>query len=178
MRALVDAVVVGAGTVAADNPRLTVREVEGHNPVRVVLDPTGRLECHRHIFEDGEARTLVVAAAPEGTNLSVEGDVVRVPVLVDGVLDPHQILKALRQQGLRRILVEGGGTTVSRFVQAGAVDRLHVTVAPIIIGSGPQGLTLNPIESLDSALRPPCRVFRLGDDVLFDLDFGQPIAPS
>ncbi|MGE0704461.1 MAG: RibD family protein [Vicinamibacterales bacterium] len=178
LRALVDAVVVGAGTVAADNPQLTVREVEGPNPVRVVLDPRGRLERHRHVFEDGGARTLVVAGAPGATNLSVEGNVVRVPVLAEGFLDPHQILKALRQQGLRRVLVEGGGTTVSRFVQAGAVDRLHITVAPIVIGSGPHGLTLNPIESLDSALRPSCRVFRLGDDVLFDLDLRQPIAPS
>ena len=48
------------GTVAADNPRLTVREVEGHNPVRVILDPDGRLEPDRHVFSDGAARTLVV----------------------------------------------------------------------------------------------------------------------
>jgi len=178
LRALVDAVVVGAGTVAADNPQLTVREVDGPNPVRVILDPRGRLERRQRVFEDGAARTIVVVAGPGGTNLSVEGNVVRVPESADGILPPLEILKALGQQNLRRVLVEGGGTTVSRFVQAGVVDRLHVTVAPIVIGSGPHGLTLSPIESLDSALRPSCRVFRLGDDVLFDLDLRQPIAPS
>jgi riboflavin biosynthesis pyrimidine reductase len=68
------------------------------------------------------------------------------------------------------VLIEGGGITVSRFVQAGVVDRLHVTVAPLLIGSGRSALTLTAIESLDQALRPPCRHFHLGEDVLFDLD--------
>jgi riboflavin biosynthesis pyrimidine reductase len=94
------------------------------------------------------------------------------------MLDPGTVLKALRSEGLRRVLVEGGGTTVSRFVQAGVVDRLHVTVAPIVIGSGRHGLTLDRIDSLDSALRPSCRVFRLDDDVLFDLDLRHPMSPS
>ncbi|MDP6579436.1 MAG: RibD family protein, partial [Vicinamibacterales bacterium] len=66
LRALVDAVVVGAGTVAADNPRLTVRDVEGDNPVRVVLDPRGRLASDRAVFSDGAARTLVIHQATDG----------------------------------------------------------------------------------------------------------------
>ena len=77
---------------------------------------------------------------------------------------------ALRAEGLGRILVEGGGLTVSRFLQAGALDRLHLTVAPLLIGSGRPSLTLDPIATLDQALRPPCRHFRLGADILFDLD--------
>ena len=80
------------------------------------------------------------------------------------------VLEALRARGLRRILVEGGGVTVSRFLQAGALTRLHVTVAPMLIGSGRHALTLPPIASLDQALRPRCHLFHLGDDVLFDLD--------
>jgi diaminohydroxyphosphoribosylaminopyrimidine deaminase/5-amino-6-(5-phosphoribosylamino)uracil reductase len=68
------------------------------------------------------------------------------------------------------VLIEGGGITVSRFVQAGVVDRLHVTVAPLLIGSGRPALTLATIQSLDQALHPRCRHFRLGEDMLFDLD--------
>ena len=68
------------------------------------------------------------------------------------------------------ILVEGGGVTVSRFLEAGLLDRLHLTVAPILMGSGRRGITLPPIETLDQALRPPCRHFSLGDDLLFDMD--------
>jgi riboflavin-specific deaminase-like protein len=178
LRALVDAVVVGAGTVALDNPRLTVREVEGENPVRVVLDPDGRVEPGKHVFSDRTARTLVVRRAPAGDALpSAEGDVLTIPVAGAEGFDPRTVLQMLRAQGYRRVLVEGGGITVSRFVQAGVVDRLHVTVAPLLIGSGRSALTLTAIESLDQALRPPCRHFRLGEDILFDLDlrhaFGQ-----
>ena len=174
LRALVDAVVVGAGTVAADDPRLTVRAVEGANPVRVVLDPSGRLDRDRAVFRDGAARTVVVRRTPAGrARAPTAGDTLELPAdpaSPDGRLAPTAIVAALRAQGLSRILVEGGGTTVSRFLEAGVLTRLHVTVAPLVIGSGRHALTLPPVPSLDRALRPPCRCFPLGDDVLFDLD--------
>ena len=171
LRALVDAVIVGAGTVASDNPRLTVREVEGENPVRVVLDPDDRLDRSTHVFSDGAARTLAVRRTPGGdVPPSTDDDVLLLPVAGPDGFDPRTVIQALRDQGYRRVLIEGGGITVSRFLQAGLVDRLHVTVAPLLIGSGRPALTLDPIESLDQALRPPCRHFRLGDDILFDLD--------
>ena len=171
LRALVDAVIVGAGTVASDNPRLTVREVEGENPVRVVLDPDDRLDRSTHVFSDGAARTLAVRRTRGGdVPPSADGDVLLLPVTGPDGFDPRTVIQALRDQGYRRVLIEGGGITVSRFLQAGLVDRLHVTVAPLLIGSGRPALTLDPIESLDQALRPPCRHFRLGDDILFDLD--------
>ncbi len=174
LRALVDAVVVGAGTVAADDPRLTVREVEGDNPVRVVVDPNGRLADDRAVFRDGAARTVVVRRAPPGNPggwprpdlLELPAD----PACPDGRLAPSAIVAGLRAQGLARILVEGGGVTVSRFLAAGVLTRLHVAVAPLLIGSGRHALTLPPVPSLDRALRPPCRRFPLGDDMLFDLD--------
>ena len=171
LRALVDAVIVGAGTVASDNPRLTVREVEGENPVRVVLDPDDRLDRSAHVFSDGAARTLAVRRTPGGdVPPSADDDVLLLPVTGPDGFDPRTVIQVLRDQGYRRVLIEGGGITVSRFLQAGLVDRLHVTVAPLLIGSGRPALTLDPIESLDQALRPPCRHFRLGDDILFDLD--------
>ena len=171
LRALVDAVIVGAGTVASDNPRLTVREVEGENPVRVVLDPDDRLDRSAHVFSDGAARTLAVRRTPGGdVPPSADDDVLLLPVTGPDGFDPRTVIQVLRDQGYRRVLIEGGGITVSRFLQVGLVDRLHVTVAPLLIGSGRPALTLDPIESLDQALRPPCRHFRLGDDILFDLD--------
>jgi riboflavin biosynthesis pyrimidine reductase len=84
--------------------------------------------------------------------------------------DLDALLEGLRSRGLRRILVEGGGVTVSRFLQKGLLDRLHLTVAPLLIGSGRPSITLDSIASLDDALRPACRRFTLGEDVLFDLD--------
>jgi diaminohydroxyphosphoribosylaminopyrimidine deaminase / 5-amino-6-(5-phosphoribosylamino)uracil reductase len=181
LRALVDAVIVGSRTVTLDDPRLTVRLVEGDNPLRVVLDPDGRLDERRQVFSDGAARTLVVRRTRthlrQGYGGQAAGDrptmtdgVLWMPVLETGGFDPRLLIDVLRQHGYRRVLVEGGGITVSRFLQAGVVDRLHVTVAPMLLGSGRAGLTLEPIESLDLALRPRCRYFRLGDDMLFDLD--------
>ena len=172
LRALVDAVVVGAGTVLSDNPRLTVRQVEGENPVRVVLDPDARLDPRRNVFSDGAARTLVVHRGPRGDVApSIRGDVLTIPTNGGDELEPRAVLDALRNQGYRRVLVEGGGITVSRFLRAGVVDRLHVTVAPLLIGSGRPALTLEPIDTLDQALRPRCRHFHLGEDILFDLEF-------
>ena len=173
LRALVDAVIVGAGTIAADNPRLTVREVEGNNPVRVILDPDDRLKRTSHVFSDGAAPTLHLRRAETASVtdvMSKDYEVVVLPVNKDGIFDPGVVLRALRSRGLKRTLVEGGGVTVSRFLQAGALDRLHITVAPLLIGSGRAALTLDPIDSLDAALRPPCRRFELGDDLLFDFD--------
>jgi riboflavin-specific deaminase-like protein len=175
LRALVDAVVVGARTVQSDNPRLTVREVEGPNPIRVVLDPTNRLDAGRHVFADGAARTMVVRGMSEGDREPpVKGQILSLPVTGPDGFEPAAVLEALRSEGCRRVLIEGGGITVSRFIQAGVVDRLHVAVAPLLIGSGPPAFTLPPIDSLDQALRPRCRHFRLGEDILFDLELRKP----
>lgn len=194
LRALVDAVVVGASTVEQDDPRLTVRLVEGPSPVRVVLDPSGRVGEERKIFTDTAAPTLVVVredarddatggvrevdrdgpagGASDGGYAPARGAraELRVPWSETDGFDLSALLDRLRRRGLRRILVEGGGVTVSRFLQAGLLDRLHLTVAPMLIGSGRPSITLDSIASLDAALRPPCRRFTLGEDVLFDLD--------
>ena len=171
LRALADAVVVGAGTVAHDNPRLTVREVEGENPFRVVLDPDSRLTPDRHLFSDGAAPTLVVrrAGGPADPEWVATTEAIELPAGPNG-FQPDSVLEVLHARGLKRVLVEGGGVTVSRFLAAGALDRLHICVAPVLIGSGRPALTLPPVANLAQALRPRCRHFRLGADLLFDLD--------
>lgn len=84
------------------------------------------------------------------------------------------LLQSLAQRGLRRVLIEGGGITISHFLQAGLLDRLHVMVAPLLLGSGRRTLTLPEIKSLQSALRPRCRSYALGEDRLYDLDLRHP----
>lgn len=169
LRALVDAVVVGAGTVRADDPRLTVREVTGPSPARVVIDPRGSLPATARLFAEDGIRRLVVLRedAPAPSIPGVEA--VRLP-LRDGVFAPSAILEALAAHGLRRVLIEGGARTLSLFLACGCLDRLHVVVAPVILGSGIAGLALPPIDRMSEALRVPMRAHALGDEVLFDCD--------
>ena len=146
-------------------------KVEGANPVRVALDPRGTLDSQRAMFTDGAAPTLwmkgTMDADPSSTSADVE--VIHLPS-ASGAFDPTEVVAELRARGLHRILIEGGGVTVSRFLEAGVLDRLHVSVAPLVIGSGRPGIMLPEIQTLDEARRPPVRHFRLGSDVLFDLD--------
>jgi diaminohydroxyphosphoribosylaminopyrimidine deaminase / 5-amino-6-(5-phosphoribosylamino)uracil reductase len=91
---------------------------------------------------------------------------------VAGVIAPSDILSALRGAGLRRVLIEGGGTTVSRFLEAKVLDRLHIMVAPMVIGAGPVGLSFGAARRLADAARPGVSVYPLpGGDVLFDCAF-------
>ena len=169
LRALVDAVVVGVGTAIADDPQLTVRRVSGPHPARVVIDPKGRLGADARMFADNGVRRLLITA--QGTRCRAPSgvEVVTLPV-ADGQFAPSAILAALAGCGMRRMLIEGGADTVSRFLVAGCLDRLHVMVAPIILGVGGPGLILPSLDRADQAPRMPVRVHQFEDDVLFDCD--------
>ncbi len=172
MRALFDAVVVGAGTVRQDDPQLTVRAVPGPHPVRVVLDTRRRLGPDYRVFTDGEAPSLLLCAenlATPGERLG-QADVLGVPTR-DGSLGPRAVLACLAARGLGRVFVEGGGITVSRFLAAGCLHRLQITVAPLIIGSGRPSITLPEVERVSAGLRPEVRRFVLGEDLLFECRF-------
>lgn len=174
MRALFDAVVVGANTVLHDDPQLTVRRCPGSSPVRVVIDPRRRLDGRQRVFRDGTAQTLVlVGEGTPGNDASIgQAEIVRLPS-PQGELDPRCIREALVERGLARLFIEGGGVTVSRFLAAGALDRLQLTVAPVILGSGRPSLMLPEITDLRDSLRPRTRRFVFGNDVMFECDFGE-----
>jgi riboflavin-specific deaminase-like protein len=174
LRALCGAVVVGAGTVAADDPQLTTRLVAGPNPLRVVLDPGRRLAARHRVFQDGAADTLYVCARSStlpdeyrfgrALLIGIEGN-------ADGV-DLAELMRVLRALGCTRVFVEGGGVTVSSFLEAQLLDRLQITVAPFLIGEGRPAVRLQPPAVLGDCHRPRYRVFRMGGDVLFDCELG------
>jgi riboflavin-specific deaminase-like protein len=173
LRALSDAVLVGACTVERDDPQLTTRLVPGPSAVRVVIDPTLRLPATQRVFQDAAAPTVVVCQKGARKNSARLPHVEFLEVEAQGaVLQPTAIVAALRRRGLHRLFVEGGGITVSRFLEARVLDRLHVTIAPIFIGAGRRGILLPAIDDLGRALRPPARRFVLGQDVLFDCQLG------
>ncbi len=172
LRALCDAVVVGAGTVAADDPQLTTRQVAGPNPLRVVIDPMRRLAAGYRVFNDGAAPTVYVCR----TRHLRDGEAVVGQAEVMGVgdgpsgMDLVDVMARLRARGCARVFVEGGGVTVSAFLAAKLLDRVQIAVAPMLIGMGRPAIRLPAPNLLSDCARPSHRVFRMGGDVLFDCD--------
>jgi diaminohydroxyphosphoribosylaminopyrimidine deaminase / 5-amino-6-(5-phosphoribosylamino)uracil reductase len=163
LRALVDAVVIGAGTAVDDDPSLTTRRVEGSNPVRVLLDPSVRVPADRKLFRDGQAPTLVCGPVrPGAERLDTSGD-------QETQRSPRDVLAALSARGFDIVLVEGGAKTASSFLDARCIDRLHLLVAPTLLGSGRPGIVLPEVMTMDGARRFDSRRYTLGDDTLFDL---------
>ena len=117
LRALFDAVVVGAGTVRADDPQLTTRLVDGPNPTRIVLDPDCRLGPEHRVFAGGPPTLLICAADAPGGHRAGDAEIVPVPRGPDG-LDIAALLAILAARGLRRVFIEGGGITLSRSLAA------------------------------------------------------------
>jgi len=176
LRALVDAVVIGVGTALADDPQLTVRRVAGPHPARVVIDPRGRLNGYARVFADDGVRRLLLTSAGTCCTLPPGVEVVALPAS-NGCIAPCDIVAALAERGLKRVLIEGGAETVSRFMAAGCLDRLHVMVAPIILGGGRPSFALPPIERADQAVRVPVRSIQLDGDLLLDCDLSAQRVP-
>lgn len=124
LRAEMGAVLVGAGTVVADNPTLTVREVEAVNqPLRVVLDLDGCVPPTHSVLADGRAPTWHVRRG----DLPMRGD----------EFDLEALCEALPSKGATGVLVEGGGRTIESFLRQGVADRVELHVAPLVFGAGP-----------------------------------------
>ncbi len=170
LRAHVDAVVVGVGTAIVDDPQLNVRRFAGKDPARVIIDPSGRLNPAVRCMAPCETPRIVIRAtdAVEGQKLPEGVEEIRLS-RHGRFVPPAEIVQALAERGLKRLLIEGGAATVSAFIDAGVVDRLHVLVAPMLLGSGKPGLVLDPITRLQDALQPKVDVYVLdSSDVLFD----------
>lgn len=175
LRALCDAVVVGASTAVTDDPQLTTRRVAGDNPVRVVLDPGLRLAPSLKMFADAQAPTLLACDIQRRHEAAARFGAERVlglPMLPgsDRLLDLRALAGELQRRGLGVLFVEGGGVTVSRFIAQGCLDRLHLSIAPVVIGEGRPGLQMPRSAAMRDCLRPPARVFPMGADMLWDLD--------
>src|SRR5262249_49048787 len=149
--------------------RWPVRRAGRPTPQGVVFDPNGGSPSPaRFLAADGPRRRVANAVeAPAALPAGVE--VVRLPAR-EGQLAPAAIVAALAARGFRRILIEGGADTVSRFLAARCLDRLHVLVAPMILGAGRSSLTLPAIARLAEAMRALVRAHSLGGDVLLDCD--------
>lgn len=141
LRAECDAIVVGSGTAVIDNPRLTVRDVDGNEPaappLRVVMGERD-LPPGLHLFDDSA------------------------PTVHLRTRDPQVVLSALLERGVQHVLVEGGPTVVAAFLNAGLVDRVMWFIAPVLLGAGP--ISLPPLAAERNVVVED--VFTVQDDVV------------
>ncbi|MGB8652042.1 MAG: bifunctional diaminohydroxyphosphoribosylaminopyrimidine deaminase/5-amino-6-(5-phosphoribosylamino)uracil reductase RibD [Mycobacteriales bacterium] len=165
LRAEVDAVVVGVGTVLADDPALTARPDPGHQPLRVVVDSKGRTPASARVL-DGSAPTLVVTTGPSyGDDRTLV-----LPADADDRVDVTRLLDALADRGVVSVLLEGGPTLAGAFLRAGLVDRVVAYLAPALLGAGAPALQDAGVGTITDALRLHLTdVSRVGDDVRLTL---------
>jgi riboflavin-specific deaminase-like protein len=141
LRADHELILVGVGTVLVDNPRLTVRLVDGRSPVRVLLDSTLRTPLSAHVLSDGAASTIVAVSrrATAERIEAVRATGAEVLVMDDTAGDRPdlaRVLSCLSERGYASVLIEGGRGIITSALAQRLVDRLAVCVAPIVVGEG------------------------------------------
>lgn len=140
LRSRSDAVAIGIGTAVADDPRLTVRDVPGESPLRVVFDTNLRLEPGSRLARTAaEIPTLVLCGpdAPVDAEEKLSGvgvECIRLPLSAQGRLDVVSALRILAQRGIVTMLVEGGAELAGSFLAGRLADELHAFIAPILLG--------------------------------------------
>lgn len=173
LRANHDGILVGIGTVLADNPRLTVRLVEGTHahPQPIILDSQLRLPVDAALVQSHPLRPWVAtttdACSARAEELEAAGvKILRLPPNAEGQVDLHALLRALSELGIESLMVEGGAQILTSFFKERLVERLVVTIAPLLVGG------LSPIEQPLSGLsngfprlREP-QYRRVGSDML------------
>lgn len=167
LRAEADAVVVGSGTLRADDPHLAVRGIDGvTQPLRVVVDTRARTSAGARVLDD--AAPTLIAVAEDADTVHLPGvDTVRLPYGKNGTgLDVPALLAELHTRGVRSVLLEGGPTLAGAFVAAGAVDTVTAYLAPALLGAGPAALADAGISTIAQALRLDVTdIARLGPDL-------------
>ena len=177
LRAAHDAVLIGIGTVLADDPKLTVRLAPGRSPVRIVVDSQLRIPVDANVLDTSEARTIVATTpdASEERAAAIRGrgaEVLRVKTTADGHVDLGDLLARLRADGIRSMVVEGGRGIITAALREHLVDRLTVCIAPKVIGEGIAAVGDLHIDKLCDAMTFERAGFiASGGDVIF---YGEP----
>lgn len=178
-RAEYDAVLVGRTTAMVDNPSLTVRHVSGRQPKRIVIDGPYELPKDLNLFSDKfEEKTIILTWNKEASATDADpmlkvmqqnyfrGEIIQLSK-VDGHVDLRQAFKALGEQGITSVLVEGGQQLSSALIRQGLVDKLELFIAPKLLGGGTRSLINIGINKMkEIAELKESTWTKVGDDIL------------
>ena len=165
LRSICDGLLVGVNTVIKDNPLLTTRNMKGSSPMRIIIDPSLKLTNRLNIFKDGSKNIVFTQKV---SNKKLNNTIIY-------KLPKKNFTKLIYQKiidlNFNYILVEGGATTISNFLEQELLDIMQFIIAPIIIGSGIDSVKLKSISNLKYALRPKSILYKLGDEMIASLEF-------
>ena len=165
LRSISDGVLVGVNTIIKDNPLLTTRKIKGPNPIRLIIDPTLKLTNKYKIFKDDNKNIIF-------TNSSKEKKFINTTIVKFPKKNFTQnIYDYLEKTSLQTILIEGGPTTLSHFIELNLLNYMQFIISPTIIGSGIDSVRLKPISNLKNALRAKNTICKLGKEIIVTLDF-------
>lgn len=175
LRSFHDAVLVGVGTVLRDDPQLTVRQVKGRNPIRIVTDSRLRIPLNSKILRDQEIAPTIIATTSQAdrgksSSLMQMGiETLMVEEDKEGKVDLKDLLKKLGQRDFSSILVEGGATLITSLIQQELVDRFVVILAPKIMGKGIDAVGDLGISDVERALKLSLvKTYRSGEDLVIE----------
>jgi 2,5-diamino-6-(ribosylamino)-4(3H)-pyrimidinone 5'-phosphate reductase len=170
LRASVDAVMVGLGTVLADDPSLTVRRARGKNPLRVVVDSLGKTPTNAKVL-DGSARTVIAVTnrAPRRNVERLRRKGAQVIAVGGKEVDLRKLLEKLHELGVRKLLLEGGSTLNWGMLKQGLVDEVRVAVAPYMAGGANARTLVGGLGFTKISKSVPLKLIsvdRVGEDLL------------
>jgi riboflavin-specific deaminase-like protein len=164
--------------VRTDDPRLTVRLVDGASPLRIIVDSKLSISLDANVLNDGAAPTLI-ATTPEAPTeaaaaIKAKGaEILRAHSAVDGSVDLRDLLTRLRARGVRSVLVEGGRGIITSALRERVVDRLTVCIAPKVLGEGIAAVGDLGVDYLRQAMTfQRSRFITCGEDIVF---YGEPL---
>ncbi len=175
LRAINDCVMVGAGTVTADNPQLTVRHVKGKNPLRIIVDSNLRIPIKSSVLTDDNPHLTIIATTSKAPARKITAiKKLGVEVLIvkkerNGKVSFSSLLKELGKRGIMSVLVEGGSGMNTSLLKVNLVDKMIIPIAPKILGKGLEAIGDLNINKIKDAIKfSSFKTMKKGDDIIFD----------
>ncbi|KTC84760.1 GTP cyclohydrolase II [Legionella drozanskii] len=168
-----DAILVGVGTVISDDPLLTVRHYQGKNPQVVILDSTLRIPLTARVLKNSSPPIIFTTERADREKLKLltemNAKIVLVDSICDGQVDLNKALEELLSIGIKTVMVEGGRTIITNFINENLVDKVIITVAPIFVG----GISVLSKEIKENFGFPQLKnvlQYKLGNDIIIRAD--------